>query len=55
MFSRTGQAQVDLFVSQGVKMTLLDTLWLAIAYGRMNKRVEGIESMFHARNKEICL
>lgn len=24
----------------------MDILWLAIAYGKMNKRVDGIESMF---------
>lgn len=43
--SRTGHAQLDAFVVQGVKITLLDVLWICIAHGKMNKRVEGIESM----------
>lgn len=50
---RSGQTQVDLFVLKDVKITLLDTLWLAIAYARINKRVEGIESMFYERNKRV--
>ena len=49
LFSRSGQVQLDLFVADGVKITLLDTLWLAIAYGRMNKRTDGIESMFDVK------
>jgi len=46
IFSRSGQVQLNAFVLQDIKITLLDILWLAIAYGKMNKRVDGIESMF---------
>lgn len=53
LFSRSGQAELELFVTQGVKITLLDTLWLAIVYGKTNKRTDGIESMFDVRNKGI--
>jgi hypothetical protein len=45
VFSRSGQVQLEAFVLQDIKITLLDVLWLAIAYGRMNKRTDAIESM----------
>jgi hypothetical protein len=43
--SRSGDVQLDAFVLQDIKITLLDVLWIAIAYGKMNKRPDGIESM----------
>jgi hypothetical protein len=43
--SRSGDVQLDAFVLQDIKITLLDVLWIAIAYGKMNKRTEAIESM----------
>jgi hypothetical protein len=43
--SRSGDVQLDAFVLQDTKITLLDVLWIAIAYGKMNKRTDGIESM----------
>ena len=45
LFSRAGQVQLDAFVLQDVKITLLDILWLSIAYGKSNKRTDAIESM----------
>jgi len=45
LFSRSGDVQLDAFVFQDIKLTLLDVLWLAIAYGKMNKRVDAIESL----------
>jgi hypothetical protein len=45
-FSRSGRVELDSFVLKDVKVTLLDILWLAIAYGKMNKRGDAIESMF---------
>lgn len=45
IFSRSDQVQLDAFVLQGVKLTLLDVLWIAIAYGKMNKRADASERM----------
>ncbi|CAF3843790.1 unnamed protein product [Adineta steineri] len=45
---RSGHVQIDAFVSQGIKLTLLDLLWLSIAYGKMNKRMDAIEFLKRA-------
>ncbi len=54
VFSRIGQVQIDAFVLQDIKITLLDILWLAIAYGRVNKRTDAIESMFKSMKEDLC-
>ncbi|CAF0802751.1 unnamed protein product [Rotaria sordida] len=40
---RSGDIQLDAFILQDNKITLLDVLWLAIAYGKMNKQIDAIE------------
>ncbi|CAF0871759.1 unnamed protein product [Rotaria sp. Silwood1] len=40
---RSGDVQLDAFILQDNKITLLDVLWLAIAYGKMNKQTDAIE------------
>jgi tetratricopeptide (TPR) repeat protein len=45
---RIGQVQIDAFVLKDIKITLLDILWLAIAYGRVNKRTDAIEILKRA-------
>ena len=45
-FSRSGQLQLNAFVLDDIKLTLLDILWLAIAYGKINKRTEAIQCLF---------
>ena len=42
--SRSDRTQLDAFVLQGIPLTLLDILWLAMAYGKLSKRAEAIES-----------
>jgi hypothetical protein len=38
---------------QDVQITLLDILWLAIAYGKANKRTDAIESMCKSMQEEF--
>ena len=45
VFSRADDPQIEAFVLEGVKVTLLDVLWVAIAYGKKNKRPDAIESI----------
>ncbi|CAF3398891.1 unnamed protein product [Rotaria socialis] len=40
---RSGDTQLDAFVVTDNKLTLLNVLWLAVAYGKMNKQTEAIE------------
>ncbi|CAF0867411.1 unnamed protein product [Adineta ricciae] len=40
---RADDPQIEAFVLEGVKVTLLDVLWVAIAYGKKNKRPDAIE------------
>lgn len=44
-FSRAGDPQIEAFVFEGMKVTLLDVLWVAIAYGKKNKKPDAIESI----------
>ena len=41
---RSDHADLSAFVLKETSLTLLDVLWLAIAYGRVNRRPEAIDS-----------
>ena len=42
--SRSGRAELNAFITKDISLTVMDVLWLAIAYGKVNRRPEAIES-----------